>query len=466
MLEISPRSQRFLRRPLLLGVLSLAALGLGGCASVPPSVGPDAASVDVPGQWGAPYQGVAAVNADWWTDFHSAELDRLVRMALDSNRDLRIATARMAQAQALLGSAEAERRPQLGATAGAQRGRDSADAVKAERSSVGLRASWEVDLFGRGALGVDAAKADIQSNRQALAAARIALAADVATAYFELRTLDARVGMRHEVMTLAERQLHVAQKKFEAGQSSALDVERWKTELAQERAAVQQVKGELQVRQRQLAVLLGASQPPVLDLKAEAVMPQAPAPLLPADLLERRPDVQRQARALDAALARLGVARREIYPRLQIAWAGARERLAAIGGSASPISVVGYGISLSLPILDGGRIRSNVEIQEARAQEAMAGYEQSMISALADAETSLVQWSASEASLRELLDAREAGDMAAQRAARMFAAGMADATAVLDTQREQLRVRDAVAQAEGQRWTSAVRLRRVFAGTV
>ncbi|MFM9531593.1 TolC family protein, partial [Listeria monocytogenes] len=67
------------------------------------------------------------------------------------------------------------------------------------------------------------------------------------------------------------RQLHVAQKKFEAGQSSALDVERWKTELAQERAAVQQVKGELQVRQRQLAVLLGASQPPVLDLKAEAV---------------------------------------------------------------------------------------------------------------------------------------------------------------------------------------------------
>jgi multidrug efflux system outer membrane protein len=226
------------------------------------------------------------------------------------------------------------------------------------------------------------------------------------------------------------------------------------------------VKGELQVRQRQLAVLLGASQPPVLDLKAEAVMPQAPAPLLPADLLERRPDVQRQARALDAALARVGVARREIYPRLQIAWAGARERLAAIGGSASPISVVGYGISLSLPILDGGRIRSNVEIQEARAQEAMAGYEQSMISALADAETSLVQWSASEASLRELLDAREAGDMAAQRAARMFAAGMADATAVLDTQREQLRVRDAVAQAEGQRWTSAVRLRRVFAGTV
>ena len=267
-------------------------------------------------------------------------------------------------------------------------------------------------------------------------------------------------------MTLAERQLHVAQKKFEAGQSSALDVERWKTELAQERAAVQQLKGELQVRQRQLAVLLGTSQPPMLDLKAEAVMPQAPAPLLPADLLERRPDVQRQARALDAALARVGVARREIYPRLQIAWAGSRERLAAIGGSASPISVVGYGISLSLPILDGGRIRSNVEIQEARAQEAMAGYEQSMISALADAETSLVQWSASEASLRELLHAQAAGDTAAQRAARLFAAGMADATAVLDTQREQLRVRDAVAQAEGQRWASAVRLRRVFAGTV
>ena len=89
-----------------------------------------------------------------------------------------------------------------------------------------------------------------------------------------------------------------------------------------------------------------------------------------------------------------------------------------------------------------------------------------MIIALADAEASLAHWSASEASLRELMRAQEAGDTAAQRASRLFAAGMTDASAVLDTLRQNLRVRDSVAQAEGERWASAVHLRRVFAGSV
>lgn len=463
MLEISHRSPC---KPLLLAALSFAALSLVGCASVPPTAASKISSVNLPEQWSTASPGPAEVSAEWWADFHNVELDRLVRLALDANRDLRTAAARVVQARAMVGSAEAERRPQLGAMAGAHRGRDSGDVVKAERTAAGLRASWEVDLFGRAALAVDAAEADLQGSSQALAAARVAVVADAATAYFELRTLDARVQLRREAMVLTQRKLHVAQRKLDAGQSSALDVDRWRAELAQERATAQQLEGELQVRQRQLAVLLGASQPPVLDLKTDVAMPPAPAVILPVELLERRPDVQRQARALDAALARVGVARREIYPRLSIDWSGSRERLAAIGGSASPMSVVGYGVSVSLPILDGGRIRSNVQVQEARAQEAMAGYEQSMISALADAEASLAQWAAAKNSWQDLQRAQEAGGTAAMHATRLFEAGIVDAGAVLDTQREHLRVRDAAVQADGERWASAVRLRRVFAGPV
>ena len=274
-----------------------------------------------------------------------------------------------------------------------------------------------------------------------------------------------RVELGREATGLAQRQLDVARRKFDAGNATVLDIERWQAELAQERATTVQLEGSLRVRQQQLALLLGASQTPVLSLR-ETLVPQPPAPLLPGDLLERRPDVQRQARALDAALARVGVARREVFPRLQIDWASSRERLAPAGGSASPQMVVGYGVSVTLPLLDGGRIRANIAVQEARAQEAVAEYEKTMLTALTDVETVLVQWSAAEASLRHWQQAQRAGETAARRAERLFDAGMADLGAVLDARRGQLRAQDAVSQAEGVRWAAAVGLRRVFAGTV
>lgn len=453
-------------RRLMLGMSCLAAITLAGCASLPPGAGPVATSVELPHTWSTTVQGQAPAAAAWWSDFGSSELDGLIQAALELNRDLKTATARLAQARALTSGVEAERRPTLGATAGAQRGRDSSDQARIERSSIGLRASWEVDLLGRGALAVSATEADEQSIAQALSAARIALAADVATAYFELRTLDSRVQVGRDAMTLAQRQLDVASRKFEAGQATALDVNRWEAEVAQESVSIEQLEGALHVRQRQLAVLLGTSQPPKLHLRATATIPQPPATLLPADLLERRPDVQRQARALDAALARVGVAKHDIYPRVHLAWAGSRERLAAINGSASPMTVAGYGISISLPIFDGGRIRSNIAVQEARAQEAMAGYEQAMLVALADVETALTQWSTAEATLHEWRRAQEAGETAARRAARLYDAGLVDASAVLDAQRGLLRAQDGVRQAEGAQWAAAVGLRRVFAGAV
>lgn len=401
----------------------------------------------------------------WWNDFGSSELDALIRSALEANRDLRVAAARVAQARALVSSEEAARRPQLGAVAGAQRGRDTAADPKTERGAIGFRASWELDVFGRGVMAIDAARADMQSAAFALNAARIALAADVAAAYFELCSLARRVELARSATVVAQRQLDVAHRKFDAGSATVLDIERWQAELSQERAATVQLEGGLRVRQQQLALLLGAHQMPALTL-SETPVPRPPAQVLPGELLERRPDVQRQARLLDAALARAGVARREVYPRLQIDWAGSRERLALSGGSASPQAVVGYGVSVTLPLLDGGRIRSNIAVQEARAKEAMAEYEKAMLTALTDVEIVLVQWSAAEASLLQWQEAQRAGDKAAQRAERLFDAGMADLGAVLDARRAHLRTQDAVTQALGLRWAAAIGLRRVFAGTV
>lgn len=458
----------------ILNSLPLLAAGaaLCGCAGMAPNIAPDiaqkAAGVEIPAQWsGAVPAAGGAVSDAWWQAFGDPVLDALVMSALVNNQDLKIAAARLEQARALVDGAAAERRPRMDATAGAQRGRDGAGSPKMERTALGLRAGWEVDLFGRGAQGVSAAQADAESVRRGWQAARIALAADVATAYFELRTFEHRQALRREAIEVAQRQVEVSSRKFQAGMATALDVQRWDSELAQERAALAQIDGQHQVRLRQLSLLLGGSQAPALGAAVlPAEVPEALAMLLPGELLERRPDVQRQARALDAALARAGVARRDVYPSLQIGWSASRERLAEQGAAAAPQLAVGYGISLSMPFLDGGRIRANIAVQDARATEAMAEYEKAMLGALVDVESRLSQWSASGKALEEWQRADLASGAAARNAARLYEAGAADMSAVLDARRAHLQSRDALAQAVGARWEAAVGLRRAFAGTL
>lgn len=451
--------------PLLAAVAALC-----GCAGMAPEIAPKiaqkATDVEIPAQWaGAVPPADGAVSAAWWQAFGDPVLDALVVSALVNNQDLKIAAARLEQSRALVDGAAAERRPRVDATAGAQRGRDGAGSPKMERTALGLRAGWEVDLFGRGAQGVSAAQADAESVRRGWQAARIALAADVATAYFELRTIEHRQALRREAIEVAQRQVEVSSRKFRAGMATSLDMQRWDSELAQERAALAQIDGQHQVRLRQLSLLLGSSQAPALGAAVlPAEVPGAPATLLPGELLERRPDVQRQARALDAALARAGVARRDVYPSLQIGWSASRERLAEQGAAVAPQLAVGYGVSLSMPILDGGRIRANIAVQDARVAEAMAEYEKAMLGALVDVESRLSQWSASGSALQEWRRAEAAAGTAVQHTARLYEAGTVDMGAVLDARRVHVQSRDALAQAVGARWEAAVGLRRAFAG--
>lgn len=453
--------------PNSLSVLAVVA-ALSGCAGMAPGIKPAAPELAVPAQWvGAVPAAQGAVADAWWQAFGDPVLDALIVSALAANQDVKIAAARLEQARALLDGSEAERRPRVDATAGAQRGRDSAGSPKMERTSLGLRAAWEVDLFGRGAQGVSAARADAESARRGWQAARIALAADVATAYFELRTLEQRLALRREAIEVAQRQAEVSSRKFQAGMATKLDVERWGAELAQERATLAQIEGQHQVRLRQLSLLLGRSETLALGAAVwQSEVRGAPAAILPGELLERRPDVQRQARALDAALARAGIARRDVYPGLQLAWSGSRERLAERGASVAPQLAVAYGVSLSMPMLDGGRIRANIAVQDARAKEAMAEYEKAMLGALVDVESRLSQWTASGNAMEEWQRADVAGGAAAGNAARLYDAGMADMGSVLDARRAHLMARDALAQAVGARWEAAVGLQRAFAGAL
>jgi multidrug efflux system outer membrane protein len=222
------------------------------------------------------------------------------------------------------------------------------------------------------------------------------------------------------------------------------------------------------VRLRQLAVLLARTtdiEPPAFP-GLDGWRAPALEPLLPADLLERRPDVQRQARAVEAAAARLGLAKRDLYPRIELDWAASAQALHAEGQGAAHGFAIGYGVSVSLPVLDGGRIRARIAVQEAAAREAMADYEKSMLGALADAEIALHGHAAALAQERQLEQALQLSAQAADRTQALFGAGLVEVDAVLDTHRGYLRARDAWMQARAAEWVSAVAVRRAFAGGV
>lgn len=463
---ISPTSSSP-RRHLL--ALALGSALLAGCAT-PPSARdlPGSTPLDTPAHWTEPTPATPErASRDWWRTFGNPELNWVMELSLAANRDLHIAQARVQQARALVDGADAAGRPQLGVAAALQRGRSSSADPKTQLSSAGLQASWELDVAGRLGLAATAAGADADSAAWALRATRNLVAAETASTYLAWHSLAQRAALAQQAAELAERRLKVAQRQFEAGRLTAIELDRLQAESAQEQANAGQLAGERQVRLHQLAVLTGRSQAPELALPTLALNPPAaPVATLPATLLEQRPDVQRAARALDAALARLGVARREVYPQLQFNWAAQKERLAVQGSSAAPQTVLGYGLSLSLPLLDGGRIQANIAIHEARAQEAMADYEKALLSALADAETALAQWNAAAAGAQSWQQVQASGDSAARRSQRLYDAGLADLGVVLQAQREQLRAQDGQLQAQGAWWGATVALHRAFAGTL
>ena len=443
---------------------------LGGCSTAPPASSPT--SLDTPQAWsvdvGAESSSKPMTATAWWRDFGNAELNALVESALLANTDLRIAATRVAQARALVESTDADRYPQLGLAASLQRGRDSSADPKANVGRGALRASWELDIFGDKGLASLAAERDADGAELTRQALRVAVAGEVMTAYFDAQSLVRREAVGRSSVETLERLIDVTHRRFQAGQINKLDIDRLEAELGLERANIAQLKGAREVRLRQMAVLLGRSNPPMgltfpSNDKGSSAMP---ALILPIELLERRPDVRGPARAIEAAVARLGVAKRDLYPRITLDWSGSKERLSIGGASASPTTVIGYGVALSLPVFDGGRIRANIEIHDAKAQEAMLVYEKAMLVALADAEAAVVQLASASESVAALETAQAAGATAVTKSERLFNAGLVDINTVLATRRSYLKGYDGLLQGQGAQLTAAVAVRRAFAGRV
>lgn len=401
-------------------------LGLSACSSAPPYTKP---SLELPAEFKeaalfAPANPAAADVPDaWWELFQDPELNALQARLLQGNLSLQASAAAVAAAQAALGSSRAGGYPSVGVSAAVTRTSNSVGSASNVPSTsysaqAGL-ASWELDLWGRVADGVDAATARLQSSQATQAATRLSLQATLTQTYFSYRSAQALAQVLAQSVQANAKFLSLTQYRYQAGVAAAADVASAETQLKTVQS--QQLEAQTQVAQlgHALAVLLG--QPPAAlklaspeDAQARITLPSAPpVPLqLPSTLLERRPDIAAAERQVAAANAQIGVARAAYFPTLTLgAAAGQRSSdLDTLWQSTNAFWSIGP--TLALTLFDGGARRAAVELAQANYAQTVASYKQTVLVALQEVEDNL---SAAHALAQEV-QLQEAALSAARRA--------------------------------------------------
>lgn len=406
-----------------------------------------------------------AVHADWWAAFGDPLLSRLVPQALVAHADLRSAVARVAQARALRAQAAAGAAPSLAAGgSGSASRRDG----QASSRSVGatLDAGWEPDLSGGTAAAVAAAQADLESAGATLAFTRTTVAAELVLAYLELRGAQQQLAVAEAHLASQEETLQITRWRAQAGLASSLDVDQAESAAAQTRAQRPALRTTIEQQAHAIAVLLG--QPPgtlLAELSVPAALPALPqdfALMLPADLLRRRPDVAAAEARLRAAAARVDAADAQRLPSLSLGGSIGLNALTLSGLASS--GVASLAASVSLPLLDGGRLRAQVQAQEAAWDEARAGYRAAVLAALQEVEDALVAIRDARAQQAELATAVKAAQRAAELAGSRYAAGLIDFATVLTTRRSLLALQDSAAGVATRLVQQQVRLVKAMGG--
>lgn len=342
---------------------------------------------------GAPATASAPVARDWWRSFGDPALDTLVRRALDNNGDLRIARARLQEYTARIRVADSARLPALNLSVGPTRSRAIGPfGTPVESTSVAgsVQASYELDLFGRVAGTVEAARFEELSQEAALDAAALAVAANTASGYLNLLGLDAQLELARATLESRQRSYELARHQFEVGYSSRLEMSQAEAELHATAATVPQLERQIAQQEQALNVLLGASPGPVArgaDLLS--LREPAPSPGLPSELLRRRPDIAQAENLVAAADASLAVARSQLLPAI---------RLTASSGAAahslpdllqSPEDLWSIGGSVLAPLFDAGRLRAQAEIAGTVRDRAIYTYENVVRTAFAETDNAL-----------------------------------------------------------------------------
>ena len=444
-----------------------AALGLwmAGCASL--QSGPREPVDDAPPApltWsvaGASASADAAVLDAWWRSFDDALLSALIAEADARNTDVRAAQARVRQAQALRTQAASALAGVLSAGASAQASRREGQGGSTRSVGTALDAGWSPDLSGGVGAAVAAADADVEASRALLAQTRAAVTAELALAYVDLRSAQQRLAIARANLAAQEETLQISRWRAQAGLVSALDSDQAESAAAQTRAQLPALANSIDQNAHAIALLAGRTPAELRDaLREPAPLPQPRAELplsVPAEVLRRRPDVIAAEARVRAAAARTAAADAERLPSLSL---GGSIGLNAVtlSGLSPGAGLASLAASVSLPLLDGGRIRAQVRAQEAAWDSARSDYRATVLGALRDVEDALSSIAAVREQRAQLATALAAARRAAELADTRYAAGLVDFLTVLTTRRTLLAIEDSAAGAAAQLAGQQVRL--------
>jgi len=443
-----------------------AALLLAGCASVG-SVDPSQLPQAPAAYKTQATSGAAALTASWWQPFADPVLDDLVGRAMAANTSVQAATARLSQARAALGSAQASRLPQVGVSAGAGRSSAPGQLVPqpANQYSAGLNLAYELDLGGRLLHERNAAALDVQAREQLLADARLLVQANVARGYLALRALDTERDIVRDTVAAYGETLSLTEKRARAGDVADLDLARVRAELAANEAealALDRRRVELETA---LAVLVGEA-PSNFSLKPTTwttALPTVPAGL-PSELLQRRPDLAAARSQLEAAQARVGEARAAWWPSLSLTAQGGGVSNELSNLLKSGASTWGIGLLGALPIFDGGRREAGVNAAKAQMEGSAIAFRESFLLALKDVEDQLGALSLLQAQGEASARAVSAAGQALKLSDTRYRNGLVSQLELLDARRSELANKRAALQVRSAQYQATVGLIRALGG--
>ena len=465
--DLLQTSERFpeSRKPWRALLLTLSLPALGGCAHGLWQAPPTDLAQAAPDRWidqGAP---IETDVSRYWELMNDPVLAQLVELAATRNLDIAQASARVAQARAGLALAKAGYLPQLTGSAGAQR--NVGQFIDHDlQFNLGADVSWEADLFGRISAQVAASRADYASAGFSAGDVERLIVGQVALAVVSARASAAQLAIARDTLANQDENLQITRWRRQAGLVSSLDVEQARAQRAQTAATIPALETSLAATSYQISTLIGEPPGRVLGLfSGEASMPVPPDAVgyaAPAQALRRRPDIRAAEATLIGDSARIGVARAQLYPLLQLT--------GSIGTAPGNLNGLfdlitgGLFAGVTQLIFDGGRTRAQIESAQALAEGSLAAWRQSVLNALQETETAASDLGAGRARVSLFAEAEDAANNAAILARSQYQAGLTDFQTLLNAENQLLTARNARIGAEAERASAFVRLTQALGG--
>lgn len=462
------------------GFLLLSLLLVAGCAKVGPDYARPAAELNQ--NWlEAQDHGIKTGPDDyrtWWQVFKDPVLDRLIETAYRKNLDLRVAGLRVLEARAQLGAAIGQLYPQTQQATGSVESVRESERVPASvnysAAALGLTATWEIDFWGKFRRAVESADASLMASVANYDSILVSLTGSVANLYVTIRTLERRLIIARSNVETQQKSLQIARYRFEGGTTSKRDVEQARTILANTEATVPVLQIQLRQAEDALSILLGM--PPSLLTEqlhgSEAKIPAPPVEVvvgIPVDLLRRRPDIRAAEYNAMAQCAQIGVSKAQLYPALSL--------LGSFGFQSSTYSnfslgdillwssrAGSIGPSVAWNIFNYGQITNLVRVQDARFQELLVTYLNTVLGAQQDVEDNLTGFLRSQEEAGALEESADAARSSLDLAVIQYSEGITDFTTVLTAQQSLLGSQDSLASAQGNISTFLVGVYRALGG--